>query len=39
VREPAKWSGEVSRFLGGGLNEAAMAAIADPALYHQRRAE
>ena len=39
VREPARWSGEVSRFLGGGLNEAAMAAIADPALYHQRRAE
>jgi hypothetical protein len=37
VREPARWSGEVSGFLGGGLNEAAMAAIADPALSHQRR--
>ncbi|MGA3026255.1 MAG: sulfotransferase family protein [Bryobacteraceae bacterium] len=39
VREPARWSGEVSRFLGGGLNEAAMAVIADPALYHQRPAQ
>jgi hypothetical protein len=36
VREPVEWSANVSRFLGGGLDEAAMAAIADPALYHNR---
>jgi LPS sulfotransferase NodH len=36
VREPVKWSHEVSRFLGGGLDETAMAAAVDPALYRHR---
>jgi Sulfotransferase domain len=30
VREPVRWSGELARFLGGGLNEAAMARMVDP---------
>jgi hypothetical protein len=37
VREPAAWSHKVSDFLGGGLNEAAMAAVVDPCLYHRRK--
>ena len=36
VREPVKWSHEVSRFLGGGMDEAAMAAAVDPLLYRHR---
>jgi hypothetical protein len=36
VRDPAHWSGIIARFLGGGLNEAAMAGVVDPALHHQR---
>jgi hypothetical protein len=36
VREPLKWSHEVSRFLGAGLDEAAMAAAVDPSLYRHR---
>ncbi len=36
VREPAKWSARVSGFLNGRLDEAAMAAVVDPALYHRR---
>ena len=36
VREPVKWSHEVSRFLDGGLDEAAMAAAVDRALYRHR---
>lgn len=41
VTDPSKWSAEVSRFLiGGALNEAAMALIADPVLYrHRQRAK
>lgn len=35
VRDPLRWSGEVSRFLGG-LNVAAMGSMVDPQLYHQR---
>ena len=33
VRDPLTWSHEVSRFLGPGLDEAAMTAIVDPSLY------
>ena len=33
VSNPAVVAGEVSRFLGGGLDEGAMAAVVDPALY------
>ena len=36
VRDPLKWAHEVSRFLGGGLDEVAMAAVVDPALYRHR---
>ena len=36
VRDPLKWAHEVSRFLGAGLNEAAMAAAVDPSLYRHR---
>jgi LPS sulfotransferase NodH len=36
VRDPLKWSHEVSRFLGGGMDEAAMAAAVDPSLYRHR---
>ena len=35
VREPAAWSRRISDFLGG-LDEAAMAAVVDPALYRHR---
>jgi hypothetical protein len=35
VREPAAWSCRISDFLGG-LDEAAMAAAVDPALYRHR---
>lgn len=38
VCEPARWSAEISSFLGGDLNEAAMAAVVDPALHRHRRA-
>jgi hypothetical protein len=33
VRDPVTWSHEVSQFLGPGLDEPAMAAAVDPALY------
>jgi hypothetical protein len=36
VREPAAWSRRISDFLGGGMDEAAMAAVVDPALYRHR---
>jgi LPS sulfotransferase NodH len=36
VREPLKWSHEVARFLGGGLDETAMAAAVDAGLYRHR---
>ncbi len=36
VRDPVTWSREVSRFLGAGLDEAAMAAAVDAALYRHR---
>ena len=36
VRDPLIWSREVARFLGGGLDEAAMAAAVDPSLYRHR---
>jgi hypothetical protein len=36
VREPVKWSHEVARFLGGGMDEAAMAAAVDRSLYRHR---
>ena len=37
VREPVAWSSEVSRFLGGDLDEAALAAVVDASLYRHRR--
>jgi hypothetical protein len=36
VRDPVTWAREVTRFLGGGLDEAAMAAAVDPSLYRHR---
>jgi len=36
IREPLAWAREVARFLGGGLDEAAMAAAVDPLLYRHR---
>jgi LPS sulfotransferase NodH len=36
VRDPLKWAHEVAQFLGGGLDEAAMAAAVDPSLYRHR---
>jgi len=37
VQEPAKWCGEIARFLDGDLDERAMAGEADAGLYRQRR--
>ena len=37
IRAPAGQAQELSRFLGGGLDERAMAAAVDPALYRHRR--
>jgi LPS sulfotransferase NodH len=39
VRDPQKWSHEVGRFLGSGLDEAAMAATVDPSLYRHHSGE
>jgi hypothetical protein len=40
VTDPTEWTAEISRFLSGDLNEAAMALLADPVLYrHRRRAK
>jgi hypothetical protein len=36
IREPATWARDVARFLGAGLDEAAMAAAVDPLLYRHR---
>jgi hypothetical protein len=36
IREPESVASAVDEFLGGGLDVVAMAAIPDPALYHQR---
>jgi LPS sulfotransferase NodH len=36
VRDPPKWSREVSYFLGAGLDETAMAAAVDPSLCRHR---
>jgi hypothetical protein len=36
VRDPLTWTHEVSRFLGAGMDEAAMAATVDPSLYRHR---
>ena len=36
IREPAAQARHINRFLGGTLNETAMAAAVDPALYRQR---
>jgi hypothetical protein len=36
LRAPTEAMREVDRFLGGGLDTAAMAAVVDPALYRQR---
>ena len=38
IREPASVACAVNAFLGGGLDVSAMAAVPDPALYHQRTA-
>ncbi len=37
VNQPAKWSHELSRFLDGGLDESAMAAVVDLSLYRHRK--
>jgi LPS sulfotransferase NodH len=36
VRDPVTWAHDVARFLGGGLDEAAMAAAVDASLYRHR---
>jgi hypothetical protein len=36
IRDPESVASAVDEFLGGGLDAVAMAAIPDPALYHQR---
>jgi len=36
ISDPASVAEAVNEFLGGGLDVAAMAAVVDPALYHQR---
>jgi hypothetical protein len=36
LREPARVAADVARFLGGGLDEAAMARCVDPSLHRQR---
>jgi hypothetical protein len=36
VHAPAEVAHQVAAFLGGGLDEAAMAAVVDPGLWHQR---
>jgi hypothetical protein len=36
IQRPAEMARAVNEFLGGGLDEAAMAAVVDPALYRQR---
>jgi hypothetical protein len=38
IRDPASVASAVDAFLGGGLELRAMAAVPDPALYHQRAA-
>lgn len=37
IAEPAKIAARVNDFLGGGLNEAAMAAAVDPSLYRNKQ--
>jgi hypothetical protein len=37
IREPAKWCNEIAHFLGGELDEQAMASVVDPRLYRQQR--
>lgn len=37
--QPGDFASEINRFLGGGLNEAAMRAAIDPALYRQRQSQ
>ena len=37
VRQPAFWAANVSRFLGGDLDEDLMAAAVEPSLYRHRR--
>jgi hypothetical protein len=39
VREPVTWVHEVARFLGAGMDEAAMAAAVDPSLYRHHSGE
>jgi hypothetical protein len=39
VREPVAWSQEVACFLGGEMDEAAMAAAVDPKLYRHHSGE
>jgi len=36
IRDPAHWSDEVSRFLGGDLDTSAMAQVVEPKLYRHR---
>jgi hypothetical protein len=37
LAEPAAQAARLNQFLGGGLDEEAMAAVVDPSLYRQRR--
>ena len=37
VADPARTAAQVNAFLGGGLDEAAMAAAVDPSLYRERK--
>ena len=37
VQDPAKWCGEIARFLDGDLDERAMAGEVEAGLYRQRR--
>ena len=36
ICDPVHWAGEVARFLDGGLDEAAMAAVVDPSLHRHK---
>jgi hypothetical protein len=37
LKAPARWAGEIDRFLGGGLDAKRMADIVAEALYRQRK--
>jgi hypothetical protein len=39
IHDPAGQAKRINRFLGGALDESAMAAVVDPSLYRQRQAD